>query len=175
MKEKTKKILLRYGLIALITGILVGVDLLTKKLFFGNDKVLIYNFLTFETQKNDGAAMGIFSGRVELLIVVTFIFLILILLYDYFFKQKSILYFIGLNLILAGAVGNLVDRLSFGYVRDFIRVHIKIMPYCFNVADAFLTFGVIFMLICVLFFKNDAKNDVKIENNKELKWFITLQ
>lgn len=160
MREKVKKNLIRYGMMVLFSGILVGVDLLTKKLFFGNDMTLIHNFLTFETQKNDGAALGIFSGHIELLIIITFVFLILFLVYDYFFKQKSILYFVGLNLILAGAVGNLVDRLSFGYVRDFIRVHLKIMPYCFNFADAFLTFGIIFMLICILFAKKDDKKDV---------------
>lgn len=157
MKDKIKKNLIRYSLIFLVSALLVGVDLLTKKLFFGNDQTLIYNFLTFETQKNDGAALGIFSGHIELLIIVTFVFLILLLVYDYFYNQKSALYFAGLSLILAGAVGNLVDRLSFGYVRDFIRVHLKIMPYCFNVADAFLTFGVIFMLICVLFPKKEQK------------------
>lgn len=167
MKDKVKKNLIRYGIILLVSAFLVGIDLLTKKLFFGYDKTLIYNFLSFETQKNDGAALGIFSGHIELLIIVTFVFLILLMVYDYFYKQKSTLYFIGLNLILAGAIGNLADRLYFGYVRDFIRVHLKIMPYCFNVADAFLTFGVIFMLICVLFPKKNTKKveNKEIENN----------
>lgn len=161
MKEKLKKNLIRYGLILLVAGFLVGVDLVTKKIFFGHDMTLIYNFLTFETQMNDGAALGIFSGQMGLLIASTFVFIALLLAYDWFYKQDSVLYFIGLNLILAGAVGNLVDRLCFGYVRDFIRVHLKIMPYCFNFADMFLTFGVIFMLICVLFPKNKEKKGMK--------------
>ena len=71
---------------------------------------------------------------------------------------------------MAGALGNLIDRIFLGYVRDFIHINISIMPYYFNLADAFLTFGVIFLLISVLFLKdNNSKPNNKISQKEEMK------
>ena len=49
------------------------------------------------------------------------------------------------TMIISGAIGNLVDRIFLGYVRDFISI--KIFSFVFNIADMFITFGVIFFAI----------------------------
>lgn len=59
----------------------------------------------------------------------------------------------GLALVLGGAVGNLVDRVRLGYVTDFIQVLIAGWPFpSFNVADAAITVGAVFLIIDALFF-----------------------
>ena len=81
---------------------------------------------------------------------------------------------IALALIVGGALGNLVDRLSFGYVRDFIFVfyNTNIFPAIFNVADIALVVGVIMVCIYLLFLDKDAifkfkkeEKDGKEDNN----------
>ena len=67
-------------------------------------------------------------------------------------------------IILSGAIGNLIDRIFLGYVRDFIHVNISIMPYYFNFADAFLTVGVVLFIIEILFKREHKTDDRKIEN-----------
>ena len=166
-----RKTLIRYSLIFLITAGLVGLDIVTKIIFEGKNITLIYNFLLIQSEHNYGAALGIFSGHTIWLIIISVIFIVAFLVFDYFFKSKSKLYFISFVLILAGALGNLIDRIFLGYVRDFIHVNISIMPYYFNLADIFLTFGVIFLLISVLFVKDNNQNqtNAKISQKEEMK------
>lgn len=153
----------KYIFISLFSLGLIGIDILTKILFEGKSIVLIKNFLTLESTHNYGAGLGILSGKTVLLIVLTIVFLLIFVLYDIFAKNKNKLYVIAFSFILGGAIGNLIDRIFLGYVRDFIHINLNIMPYYFNFADGFLTVGVILFIIEILF-KREHKKDDKLKS-----------
>ncbi len=160
MKTKTK-----YILFSLLVVGLILIDLVTKILCEGINVEIIPKFFMLYSVHNYGAGLGILSGKTALLIVLSILLLICFALYDVFYKRKTTVYVIGMSFIFAGAIGNLIDRIAFGYVRDFLYFNIKIMPYYFNVADALLTVGIILFVIDIIFLtKNDKKND---KNKKE--------
>ncbi|MEK6952085.1 MAG: signal peptidase II [Nanoarchaeota archaeon] len=99
-----------------------------------------------ETSKNYGAAFGILEGWKWLFVIVSFFVIGFILYYKE--KVKGYGYY-GVVLLFSGTIGNLVDRLVFGYVRDFIEL--GFWP-SFNLADSFNTVGVI--LLIIYFWKN---------------------
>lgn len=163
-----KKKVFRYLVLFLIVSILVGIDILTKVLFDNVQINVIGDFFVFSSTKNYGAGLGILSGQTTLLIVFSVLFLIAFIVFDIFYKRNSKLYFIALNFILAGAIGNLIDRIFLGYVRDFVYINLPFMPYYFNLADVFLTVGVILILIEILFKREQKKEKIiktKDENN----------
>lgn len=157
MTKKSKYIFLSLFAIGLI-----GIDIVTKVIFEGKSISLIPNFLILESVHNYGAGLGLLSGHTVLLIILSFVFLMVFIAYDIIAKNNNKLYTTALSFILAGAIGNLVDRIFLGYVRDFIHIKISIMPYYFNFADIFLTVGIILFLIEILFKREGNKNDRKI-------------
>ena len=103
--------------------------------------VLIQNFLSFTYLENPGAAFGIFPHRTMLFIIITVAVILFII---YYFRNLPHQYFfmrLGLVLQLAGAVGNLVDRIRLGHVIDFINL--SFWPPVFNVADVAIAVGII--------------------------------
>lgn len=160
----------RYLFVFLFTAGLVAIDIVTKVLFEGASISLIPNFFILESTHNYGAGLGILSGQTVLLIVISIIFLLAFIIFDIFYKKQSKLYFISFNLILAGGIGNLIDRIFLGYVRDFIFINVPFMPYYFNLADAFLTIGVVLLIIDILFKKEPNKESVsKTKDGEESK------
>lgn len=103
------------------------------------DQVSKY-FLT--TTINYGAAFSLFQGYTAFLIIISLIVLIACI---YYYKEKKLR--IGLNFLISGIVGNLIDRIYFGYVRDFINL--RIFPV-FNLADMFNIIGVIIIAYILL-------------------------
>ena len=89
---------------------------------------------------NSGAAFGIFPQQGGIFILIAVVVVVAILLYYRHLPQGDWLIRLSLGLQLGGAIGNLIDRLRFGYVVDFIDV--GFWPI-FNVADASITIGVI--------------------------------
>ena len=91
---------------------------------------------------NTGIAFGLFKGQDLVFIVIPVIAIVLLAYNIYYYKYNneklSRLYIIAISLILGGAIGNLVDRISHGYVIDFIDF--RIWPV-FNVADSAITIG----------------------------------
>ncbi len=118
--------------------ILLFFDFVTK-LFFKGKHILLFKYLSVNYVENTGALFGIFKDNNLLFIILT---LILILVIFYFFSKYDDMRF-GLSLISAGAMGNLIDRISYGYVVDFIDL--MIWPV-FNLADLFITLGVMLLI-----------------------------
>ncbi len=114
-------------------------DQITKYLFKGKTIELIKNVLSLNYTTNTGAAFGIFKGYNLILIIVT---IIVIVLCFKWIKKKEF-HYLPLSFIIGGAMGNLIDRLLFGYVRDFIDF--KIWPV-FNLADSFITIAIILII-----------------------------
>lgn len=122
----------------IIVPILVILDQLTKFIF--QNKLYLYHGLGIEYAENTGAAFGFLSGSNILLALISFI--VIGFIFFYYRKVNSNDKF-GLLLLMAGTIGNLTDRLMFGFVRDFIAV-----PFWpnFNFADMYNTVGVLILI-----------------------------
>lgn len=105
--------------------------------------VILKNIFGFSYLENRGAAFGILQNRVILLVVITFIVIVGVIYYFLRYKPNSRILKISIALILGGAVGNLFDRIFYGYVVDFILVHYRDIYYfpTFNVADVTVVIG----------------------------------
>lgn len=96
---------------------------------------------------NEGAAFSLFDGSKVLLIIVSVISILLLLYMMKDFKASK-LNNIAFGLIYGGILGNLIDRLFLGYVRDFLDFNIFGFHYpVFNLADSFIVIGVIILII----------------------------
>jgi signal peptidase II len=108
---------------------------------------LISPWLALDYVENRGAAFGILQGRSDLLLIVAFIIVIGIAIMFQRMLGASRLQPIATGFIVGGAVGNIVDRVRFGFVIDFVAVG----PWPkFNVADSAITIGVLLMVGAVL-------------------------
>ena len=113
-------------------------------------EVVNNNFLKFSYIRNTGASFGIFSGNTIFIIILSLI-IIAYIIYELIKHSNNMLYKVTCILILGGAFGNLIDRLFRGYVVDFISFTLfnKEMAI-FNVADIFVTFGVLLYIYIIL-------------------------
>jgi len=116
------------------------------------DITVIEGFFDLSYLENRGAAFGIFQGRAYLLAAVTLVIMGILLFNYYKAKKKTWLLTVSTSLILTGAVGNLIDRVRFGFVVDFISWHWKDVYYfpSFNVADICITIGTGLLVIYIL-------------------------
>lgn len=122
----------------------VGVDQLTKFTAFSRigeerSRSIIAGILSLTCRRNTGTVFGLFQGSNEIFIALTAVAIAVVMIY--FLKSavsEGTLMTAAAALIVAGAIGNLVDRVIFRYVRDFIDFHI--WPI-FNVADIFICIG----------------------------------
>ena len=133
--------------IPLISFFVILLDQLTKYLTsrymqLNQSIPLINKILHLTYIQNTGAGFGILKGWNTLLIFISLIVIGIILFnLDKIIKEKSI--YLPTALVLGGAVGNLIDRIFFGYVIDFIDF--RIWP-AFNVADSAITIGAIWLI-----------------------------
>ncbi|MBE6067877.1 signal peptidase II [Clostridium sp. BSD9I1] len=123
-----------------------------KDLAIGRDLVIIKNFFQFSYLENTGAAFGIFRDKTIFLAIITFIIAIGILFYLFKYKPQSLILRLSLAFIISGAIGNLIDRVYYKYVVDFILLHYKDVYYfpTFNVADIFVTMGTALLALYVI-------------------------
>jgi signal peptidase II len=96
---------------------------------------------------NTGAAFGLFPSGSDFFAVIALVVILAILIYHRQLATRQWLLRFGLGLQLGGAAGNLIDRLTRGYVVDFI--YFKFWPV-FNVADSCIFVGVVLMAYCLL-------------------------
>lgn len=152
MEESLKKILKAYAFLLPISLSLIALDQWTKHLVRSN---LVMNefrtpvewmapYVRIVNWHNTGAAFGIFQGANSIFMVLAFVIIGLILIYFPMIPFEDIYFRLALSLQMAGAAGNLIDRLYRGYVTDFISV--GRFPV-FNVADSCITMGVVVLLI----------------------------
>ncbi len=116
--------------------------------------VFIKNFLNLTLVHNRGAAFGTFQNQLFLFILIS-ILAIALIFYNLRDKKNSIIFKLSLSLILGGAIGNLIDRLRFGFVIDFLDL--RIWPV-FNLADSVITIAAILLTWELLFKKDAARN-----------------
>ena len=116
-------------------------------------------FLNIHLIWNEGIAFGLFSFNEDYLYnSLTFLIFIVIILIIFVLRKSDLLRKYALLLVLGGALGNFFDRLIYKAVPDFIDFHIgNFHWFIFNLADVFISLGVIFMITCELFL-SDKKN-----------------
>ena len=118
---------------------------------------IVKNVFYLTLVHNTGAAFGIFKNQTAFFITITAITIIVIFIYIGKRSGKFTMVDASLAFILGGALGNLVDRLRFGHVIDFLDF--RIWPV-FNLGDSAITIGVVLLLIA-LAGKNTSLSDRK--------------
>ncbi|SDD10220.1 signal peptidase II [Peptococcus niger] len=144
-----------------IIVLMLGLDQVSKWLVrdamdLGQSIPITSSLMSLTYIENRGAAFGIMAGGRVLFIALTFLLLAFLLWYRHQNKHQSLLLEISTGLIIAGALGNLIDRIVKGSVTDFIDFHF--FPI-FNVADIAVTCGV--FLMAVFIFKDENKSTNK--------------
>ena len=148
----------------ILTILVILVDFFSKymvsKLMTVNETIdLIDNFFRITYVKNTGAAFSIFSNNTVLVIIISVVIIGFLLFYIYKNKGNNKLENVSYAFILGGAIGNLIDRLVYGYVIDFLDF--EILSYdapIFNLADTFIVIGVILFLINTLRSRYDGNS-----------------
>lgn len=134
----------------------LGLDLWTKQWAFAHlrdQHVVIDGVLSLQKSLNPGALWGMGQGMSPIFVVASLVALVVVLGVFAKSNRRDRWFHCGLGMIIAGALGNLHDRLfNGGRVRDFIKIELRIgdmevWPWIFNVADMFLVVGVAILMI----------------------------
>lgn len=162
--KKNKKTLIFATILSII---LLFIDQIIKFFIVQNniEISLIPNILAIKTIHNIGGAFGVGEGNTVMFIITNLIVLGLIIRFICIqkdFMDKATLY--TLFVILAGGFGNLIDRLSRGYIIDFINVFPTTNFPIFNLADVYIVIGwLVFVFIFSLYTYKEIKNSRKIK------------
>lgn len=149
----------------LISIIIIILDQITKSFAINNLKgsppiVVIDGIFEFIYVENRGAAFGVLQDKRILFIIITIIVIAFLVIYSYRNSDQLTLFSkITLAMLIGGATGNLIDRIRFGYVVDFIKVDL-IRSYSFpvfNVADIFIVISTILLAYIIIFDKYEVK------------------
>ncbi len=145
----------------LISALLVGLDqwskyLTVQNISLGETKEFIPGFLSLTHLRNTGAAWSLLEGKMIFFYVITVIVSVVIIYLLIKNYKKSIWYSVGLSFVLAGAIGNFIDRVRLGYVVDMLQTDFMNFPI-FNVADSTLLVGVICIFIYLILDEKAAK------------------
>ena len=133
----------------LTVSLVVFFDRITKVFFshllsVGESLPIFPKILHMTLVHNSGIAFGLFKNQGIVFIIVPIVATVLLAYNIYYYKynneQLSRVYIIAFSMILAGAIGNLIDRIAYGYVVDFIDF--RVWPV-FNIADSAITVGAV--------------------------------
>ncbi len=126
--------------------------------FLGSE-IFSSNYLNINLIWNQGVAFGIFSfDDTKLYNILTILILVIILIIIFMISKSEGLKKYSLLMILGGALGNFFDRVIYKAVPDFIDFHVgNFHWFIFNIADIFITIGVIFMIIIEIISTNKQK------------------
>ena len=149
-----------YIIAPFILAALIFVDQITKYLarrdLADESFDVIKGVFSLSLVSNKGAAWGMLQGRVDILSIVS-ILLVIALAYFFFKVPEGKKYHIIRVLcisVVAGAIGNLIDRIGFGYVTDFLYFKLIDFPV-FNVADCYITVAMFLFIILMIFYYKD--------------------
>ena len=164
MKQKTnlmKKIIIILSIFTLDR--LIKIYLIDLQLSGTDVDFYIFPFLNIYLVWNTGIGFGLISmeNNIFYLIITAIITVINLILIFLLFKTKGI-YASFIAIIIGGSLGNLFDRMYYHAVPDFIDFHVgNFHWFIFNVADIFITLGIISLIIIELFKKNEISKNVQ--------------
>jgi signal peptidase II len=152
-----------WGILLVIA--IVACDQLSKyairSLFNVNESVsVIGDFFELRYIQNDGAAFSSFAGKQAFLIAVSIIAIIGAAFFLRKMKSEGAMFKVALLCIIAGGIGNLIDRFLLGYVTDMLSF--SIFPPVFNIADIAVCLGCGILIVYVLFFMKDDKPEKEV-------------
>jgi signal peptidase II len=160
-------------MLVLLLGLVVLIfDQLTKQavrnyLIYGESRPIIENFFNLVYVRNDGAAWNILSGQGIILIFISVSVLVLLFVYRRSFLQEQLSHHILLGLLVGGIAGNLVDRIRFGWVTDFLDFQFGSYHYpSFNVADSAICIAIGLYVLTNLF-SPKGKEEQGTENGEQ--------
>jgi len=137
-----------------VSGIIVCLDQVTKWWVYNNlgrreSISVISGFFDIVHVHNTGAAFGFFSGWQQGLTVLSITAILGFLVYFFYMPSGSRLILFALAMVIAGAVGNVMDRLQWGFVVDFIDWHYKEVYHwpAFNIADSSISIALFLLII----------------------------
>lgn len=141
--------------IATISIVLFGDQLskiiVSSSMQLNNSQTIIPDFFYFTYTQNIGAAWSMLEGHVSLFVIIACVASIGMVFYFTKTKKEEVLTRFGLVLAFSGALGNLIDRIYFGYVRDFLDFVIFGYDFpVFNIADMALFIGVGLIILEIL-------------------------
>lgn len=163
MQNQKRKILSgrETPLFIFLTAIVIVLDQITKsivrnKLPEGTVIPIIDGYLRFKGVRNPGGAFGLLPESKILLVIITAFVILFVMIYYLINKPEKKSIIIALSLIVGGAIGNLIDRIAFDKVTDFIDL--RFWPV-FNLADVAIVMGVIVFIVII--FKNESAKNVE--------------
>lgn len=169
--------IMKRGIVGIVVSVvLIYLDQLTKALAVKNLKnqnpfIIWENVLELRYLENRGAAFGIMQGQKVFFVIFTSVALVAIAWF-YLKKIPSDKKYVFLEIIsvllFAGAIGNLIDRVTLNYVVDFIYFKLIDFPI-FNVADIYVTVAAFAMLGLGIFYYKDEDYDLIFPSKKEKK------
>ena len=145
-----------YLFVAVLSGSVLLIDFLSKNKIISIfkdgivEKIYVNEYLDFILVFNTGISYGLFSGGGDFQkwILISLSILIIIFLLSLIRNESTILSKLSISFIIGGALGNVLDRFTYGAVVDFISLHAKGFSwYIFNIADMFIVIGVIFFIL----------------------------
>ncbi len=157
--------------VALIIGILIAVLDQIIKYFVSlylqpiGSVSVIDNLFSLTYVENNGVAFGMFSDMRWLFVVLTGVLIAIIVAYMFKKRPKEKIFYISTALIIGGGIGNLIDRIFYGYVIDYLSL--SFFPPVCNFADYCITVGTVILMIYLLFFSDLFNTPKKAEKNNE--------
>ncbi len=143
--------------------LLVGIDQLIKYFVVAYLKPIgtfefIPGFLHFTYVENDGAMLGMMGGKTVFMTVAALVCAVAIIVAFIFIKVKLSVEYVCFSLILAGGIGNIIDRVARGFVVDYIEA-VFVDFYVFNFADCLITCSAIVMIVYEIYCIFKRKED----------------
>jgi signal peptidase II len=137
------------GIALALIGVDRGVKMLVDSMDLSVPHQIIRSFVQIIRGENRGGLFGIVQGSAPLLAVLSIgVIIALVIYHEREHVSQATPLTVGVGLLIGGAVGNLIDRLAFGYVLDFIDVGIGSFRFwTFNIADAGISVGILILLI----------------------------
>lgn len=157
--------------ILIVSALVLLLDQITKTIVETSFKLnrsvtLIKNFFQLTLCHNEGAAWGIMSNYKIVIILFTMLAILLIYHFIYCFKRNK-RNDVAFGFLFGGLAGNLIDRIIFGYVRDFFDFYLFSYDYpVFNVADIAIVLGVFLLIIAVFKGEDLSENRSKRKHGK---------
>lgn len=119
-----------------------------KNIAYGEYICTIFPFLKITNVKNTGAAFSFFSGGRYFFIAIAILEILIFLYVIFVRKNKDKCFLLSSSFIIGGAIGNLVDRIFYGYVFDYLKLSF-FSPVC-NFSDYFITLGAVILIVSFL-------------------------
>ena len=123
---------------------------------------VIDGFFKLVYVENRGVAFGMFKDMRWIFVVLTSALLLIIIFYMFKKRPSGKFFYICAGLIIGGGIGNLIDRVIYGYVIDYLSI--SFFPPVCNFADYCITVGVFLLVIYIFFFSSKFKSN-KVEKH----------